>query len=159
MNSVSVEKLFSLKFSLADSISCAEESTKVTLEAAWRPGTRPFDLGHRPCDRSEMGVRSALRRDAFHQVLSKQAADDSGCSRQYAMDGAGYSGPGNAGGRARCRRAAGWRWVCLRLERPLGCAGGRDFPARSCERRHDSDVARSGPTDAACADGAYLMEV
>ena len=45
------------------------------------------------------------------------------------------------------------------LERPLGCSGGRDFPARTGERRHDSDVARSGPPDAASPDGPHLIEI
>ena len=48
------------------------------------------------------------------------------------------------------------RRVCLDLERTLGCAGGRDFPARTRECRHDSDVARSGPANATSFDGPYL---
>ena len=58
---------------------------------AGRPNARPFDAGHRPCDRPEVGVRPALRRDGFQAVLPEQAADHSGCAGEHAMGGAGYS--------------------------------------------------------------------
>ena len=59
----------------------------------------------------------------------------------------GYSGSGNAGGRARYRRAAGGRRMHGDSERAFGRARRRCLPPRSGDGGHDSGFARSGPTD------------
>ena len=139
------------KYHIVDFLASADVGTVIHPRALGGQVLGRSIARHRPCDRSEVGVRSALRRDGFQALLPQQTADDSGCARRHAMDGAGYSGSGDAGGRARRRRAAGWRRMRLDLECAFGCARGRDLPARAGERRHDSDVARSGPADAASA--------
>ena len=126
---------------------------------ARRAGARPLDAGHWPraSGRNGSSIRITGRclSKRFHQSKPPTILD---VPVNMQWDSAGYSGPGNAGGRSRYRRAAGRRRMRVDLERSLGCAGRRDFPARAGQCRHDSDFARSGPADAASADGAHLME-
>ena len=99
----------------------------------------PRALGGQMLGRSTLGIGHAigqkwvfdpaLRPDACQALPPQQAAHDSGCARRHAMDGAGHSGSGNAGGRARHRRAAGGRRVRVDLERSFGRARRRSFPA------------------------------
>jgi xanthine dehydrogenase molybdenum-binding subunit len=144
------------KYYIVDFLASGDVGTVIHPRALGGPDARPFHTRHRPCDRAEVGVRSALRRDGLQAFLSKQTANHSGCPRRHAMDGARYPRSGDPGGRSRCRRTPGCRRVWRNLERAFGCARGPDFPARARERRHDSDVARSGPAHAASSDGPYL---
>ncbi len=59
------------KYYIVDFLASADVGTVIHPRGAGRPGARPFYPRHRSCHRSEMGVRSALRRDGFQAVLPK----------------------------------------------------------------------------------------
>ncbi len=94
------------KYRILDFLGIRRRRHRDSSARFWWPGSRRINTGHWPCDRPEVGLRPALRPAAGQAVLPHQAADDSGCAGQDAMGGGGHSGPGNARGRARHRRAA-----------------------------------------------------
>ena len=119
------------KYHIVDFLAVADVGTVIHPRALGGQVLGRSMLGHRSRDRAEVGLRSALRSAARQALLQQQTADDSRCSGQHAVGRAGYPGSGNAGGRARYRRASGRR----RLRRDFECAFGRPrrrgFPPRS----------------------------
>ena len=111
------------KYHITDFLAVADVGTVI----------HPKALGGQILGRSILGIGHAIGQKwvfdpqyghmHFDAFLSHQAADDSGCSGQHAVGGAGYSRSGNAGRRARHRRAAGGRRLRRDPERALGCAG------------------------------------
>ena len=84
----------------------------------------PRALGGQMLGRSMLGIGHAIGQKwvfdpHYGEMVSKRfhhnkPPDDSGCAGQHAMDRAGHSGPGDAGGRSRRWRTSG----CRRVWRP-----------------------------------------
>ena len=75
----------------------------------------------------------------------------------FNFGGARHPRSGNAGRRARHRRAAGRRRLRRGAERDRGAGRRRDVPADAGDGGHDSDGARSRPAGARTVDGEYLI--
>ena len=59
------------KYYIVDFLAYADVGTVIHPAGARRPGARPLDARHRPCDRAEVGVRSALRRRWFRSASTR----------------------------------------------------------------------------------------
>ena len=116
-------------------------------------------LGHRPCDRPEVGVRPALRRAAGQALPLQQAAVNSRRAGQFPVCGREPAGSGDPGRRAWHRRAAGRRRLRGRAERHCGGGGRRRVPAHAGDGGHDSDGARARAPDARTVDGKHLSDL
>ena len=111
------------KYHITDFLAVADVGTVI----------HPKALGGQVLGRSILGIGHAIGQKwvfdpqyghtRFAALLPHQAAHHPRCACGHAMGGAGYSGPGDAGGRARHRRTPGGRRVRRDPERSLGCVG------------------------------------
>ena len=114
------------KYTVTDFLSVADVGTVIHPNALGGQITGPFDTRHRSCDRSPLDVRPAVRSAVAKRFYNNKPDDDSRRAAQHRLGCRRHPRSGNAGRRARHRRAA------CRVRLQFGAE--RDFRLRSATR-------------------------